>query len=103
MNMVQVGGVDSTNDWAQDFEDDFVVFNHENLLLERIVLDSAEYFSIKGGELYQEQKLESAHTHYGWARRLLERYESMIGKPIMADKRRELDQLINNIEDELAQ
>ncbi|CAF1213014.1 unnamed protein product [Rotaria magnacalcarata] len=67
MHMIRAVGVEPAHMWAEDFVDDLIMFNHEHDLLARILLDTADYFTTKGDQLNQENKLESARHHYQWA------------------------------------
>ncbi|CAF3393465.1 unnamed protein product [Rotaria sp. Silwood2] len=103
MNMVQVGDVVPTNEWVWDFQDYALMFNHENDLLARMVLNIIDYFYTEGNQLRQAEKLESASQHYRWAKIMLQRRVTMSPKVALDDREKELNHLIDSIDQHLSQ
>lgn len=104
MNMVAQHDVPATHAWALDFEDDLIMFVHEQDLQLRIVLDAAGYFYGEGDRLYKDNQLENARKRCEWVDTLLKRYEEMKPKTmITANQRTTLRELFDTIDDAIAQ
>jgi len=103
MNMITVGDVTPAHSWALDYVDHLLMFNHQNDLLERMVLDIAEYFFTEAGRLHQAEQFEQARQHYHWAKRMLDRHERMTERVIMAARRQEIERCLTDLEQRLAQ
>ncbi|CAF1029175.1 unnamed protein product [Adineta ricciae] len=94
MNMRSVGDIHPTNEWALDYEKNILMYNHENDLLTRMVLESARRFSSKADDLQKEQHLSnqeqelnenerllSALQYLRWAEQMHERYKIISTEP----------------------
>ena len=103
MNMITVGDVPPAHEWALDYVDHLLMFNHQNDLLERLVIDVAEFFFTEAGRLDQAEQLEQTRDHYHWAKRMLDRHKRMTKKAVMGTRQREIELLIADLEQRLAQ
>ncbi|CAF1661150.1 unnamed protein product [Adineta ricciae] len=94
MNMCSVGDIHPTNEWALNYEKNILMFNHEDDLLTRMVLESALRFSNKADdlqkgqhlsnqeqELNENERLRSAQKYLDWAKKMHERYKKISTEP----------------------
>jgi cell fate (sporulation/competence/biofilm development) regulator YlbF (YheA/YmcA/DUF963 family) len=96
------GAGDPTNDWAWDYENHVLLFNHQDDLLARMVLDITNYFLIESEHLDTAKQLDNALQHYSWSKLMFERYEKMQEKPnLMKDNIKKNDECISDIEQRL--
>ena len=100
-NMIQVADVEPANEWALGFTNYLDVFNNEDLLLERIVFNAADYFFAQGELLRNAGDLRNAREKYQWSRRLLQRYDKMNPRNINTAKHQRLTTILEEIEKEL--
>ncbi|CAF0964807.1 unnamed protein product [Rotaria sp. Silwood1] len=76
MNMTQVNGADRpTNTWALQYLDHVLMFDHQDDLLARMLVDIGHYFFTEAKRLADDAQLDSAYQHYGWSKIMYERYQ----------------------------
>ncbi|CAF1092369.1 unnamed protein product [Rotaria sordida] len=101
MNMVYVKGAEPpTNTWALQYLDHVLMFDHQDDLLARMLLDIGHYFFAEGKRLANEEHLYSACQHYEWSKKMYRRYE------ITEEKKKsteigEIDEHIRDVEQRL--
>ncbi|CAF3816297.1 unnamed protein product [Adineta steineri] len=100
MNMVQVGDIKPTNAWAMHYLDRILMFDHEDNLLARMVLDMASYFTTKANDLKNNQRYKDAYQYLTWSRQMNKRYGLLAGRN-MTDELKKIDHEIDTIEKEL--
>lgn len=103
MNMIQIGEVEPAHEWALDYVNHLLMFNHPNDLLERLVIDAAEYFFTEAGRLDQAGQLKQARDHYHWAKRMIDRHMRMTEKAAMSARFREIEARLTDLEQRQAQ
>ena len=67
MHMVPANGVEPTNTWAMRFSNRILMYNHQDDLLPRMVLEIASYFFRKAEALAEHRELDDARQHLSWA------------------------------------
>ena len=92
---------DPTNDWAMNYDDNLLMYNHEIHLLNRMVLDIAMYFGEKGEALEASNQLENARQYYGWSKKMWERYATLVQRNPMRPKIDEMTQRINQVDQKI--
>lgn len=102
MNMRRMGDVPTSNDWAFDFDDFLLMFNNEDLLLERMVLDAANYFFDRAKILQNDKDLRKARQNYRWSSRLLRRFDTMNKKNTNTKRHTEIEKILHEIDTELS-
>lgn len=103
MNMTDVqGGPAPTNSWALDYVDHVLMFNYQDDLLARMVLEMARYFYTEAERLAIEDELHSARQHYKWSIIMYLRYEKLEDKR-KTDLIDEINQRIENLTQRIQQ
>jgi len=102
MNMIQVGNVVPANTWALNFPDRIVMFDHQDDLLSRLVLDMARYFSRKAVDLENNRRLENACQHLNWSKKMYQRYGMMTQRNTTGELT-QIDQSVSRIDERLRQ
>jgi hypothetical protein len=102
MNMTQVETVVPTNTWALNFLDRILMYDHQDNLLARLVLDIACYFSTKAGDLDNNQQLQNACQYYNWSKKMYQRYGTM-ARRTMTIELTQIDQHVSDIKERLRQ
>ncbi|CAF1323744.1 unnamed protein product [Adineta steineri] len=100
MNMVQVGDIKPTNAWAMHYLDRILMFDHEDNLLARMVLDMASYFTTKANDLKNNQRYKDAYQYLTWSRQMHKRY-GLLTHRNMTDELKKIDQEIDTFRQEL--
>jgi hypothetical protein len=94
--MRSVDGVDPpSNTWALGFLEHILMFNHQDDLLARMILDIGGYFFKEAQHFDDSQQLDIACQYYQWARLIYERYEKL--EPM--GKRTEIREINKRIDD----
>lgn len=103
MNMSAVNGAaPPTNTWALEFRDRVVMFNHQDFLLVRMVIDIAKYFSKTADDLEKNQDLHNARQYYHWSKQMYQRFGTMENRRMNTEINR-IEQHINDIDERLKQ
>jgi hypothetical protein len=102
MNMIQVADVVPANTWALNFLDRIVMFDHQDDLLSRLVLDMARYFSNKAVDLENNRRLENARQHFNWSKQMYQRYGTMTQRNTTGEVT-QIDQSVRRIDERLRQ
>lgn len=105
MNMIAVAGAaPPTNAWALNFLDRILMFDHQDFLLARMVIDIAKYFFKMAGDLENSQDLHNARQYYHWSKQMYKRFETMdTHHQNMNTEINRIDQHINDIDRRLDQ
>jgi hypothetical protein len=99
MHMIPTAGADNlTQDWALDYEDHVLMYNHQDDLLPRLVFDIATYFFTEAERFEKSGEFVYAVQHYEHSKLLLQRYNEIEKKNLMTSKINEIDQRISKID-----
>ena len=99
-NMIQVGDVAPVYEWALDYSNHLLMIPHEKDLLERLVLDIAEYFFVEAGRFNQAGQLDDARKNYEWAKIMLDRHQKMSNKSVMKARKAEIERRLADLEEQ---
>ncbi|CAF1299941.1 unnamed protein product [Rotaria sp. Silwood1] len=101
MNMTQVKDADPpTNTWALQYIDHVLMFDHQDDLLARLLLDIGRYFFSEAKRLDNKEQLHSAYQHCKWSKIMYERYEKT-EKRTKGAEIAAINQYMTNIEEHL--
>ena len=95
-----------TNTWALNFVENILMFNHQDDLLARMVMEAGNYFFERANSLQNRNEFTSAYNYYRWSKKMYERYQTMEKTKLTAkiaeiDKRiRQLQSLIDEQEEQ---
>jgi hypothetical protein len=99
MNMTATEGAgESTNDWALDYENHVLMNNFQDDLILRLVLDIATYFFTEAERFESSRHLTDAVKFYDWSKLLLQRYDKIDKRNVMASKIGDIDKRISKID-----
>lgn len=93
MNMITTKEAgEPTNEWAMDYTDNVLLFDHQDNLLTRLLLDMSTHLSRQGEHYERNEQYASALQQYQWSKIMLERYDKIDERRLMRAKAIELDQ-----------
>ncbi|CAF1446686.1 unnamed protein product [Rotaria magnacalcarata] len=99
MNMAAVANAEPpTNTWALEFLDHVLMFNHQDDLMARMVVEIGNYFFTEAKRLDTDNQFDSAYEYYRWSKTMYQRYEIMENRR-KSDRIEEIDQNIKIIEE----
>lgn len=99
MNMVSAPHLAApTNTWALNFIERVLMFDHQDDVLARMILDIASYFFTEAQSFDRSNELDNAIRYCEWSKKLYKRFETLEQRS-KTKEISEIDQHIKNIEE----
>ncbi|CAF0943487.1 unnamed protein product [Adineta ricciae] len=104
MNMRETDGAGAaTNEWALDYSDHILMYDHEDCLLARLVFDIGKYFFAEAEVLAQQGQLNVAIQHYYWSKTMFQRRKTMMNSGnLLKNELETVEKLIVDLENHLS-